>query len=164
MAITVKKVVLWRKEVENRPGTLAGTLAPLAQAGGNLRVVMGYAVPGESRRSVIEVFPVVGKKATAAAGASGLAASPIPCLLVEGDDQPGLGSRMTRAVADQGVNLAFLVAETVGRRFSAVFGFESDTDAARATPAIKAAAKPAKPAARPKAKRRAGKGKPARKR
>jgi hypothetical protein len=152
MAVTVKKVVLWRKEVDNKPGTLAGTLAPLAQAGGNLRVVMGYALPGESRRSVIEVFPVTGKTATAAAGAAGLAASPIPCLLVEGDDQPGLGSRMTRAVAEQGVNLAFLIAETVGKKFSAVFGFESDGDAARATSALKAAAKPARPAAKPKRK------------
>ncbi len=152
MAVTVKKVVLWRKEVDNKPGTLAGTLAPLAQAGGNLRIVMGYALPGESRRSVIEVFPVTGKKATGAAGAAGLAASPIPCLLVEGDDQPGLGSRMARAVADQGVNLAFLIAETVGKRFSAVFGFESDGDATRATQALKAAAKPARPAAKPKRK------------
>jgi hypothetical protein len=113
---------------------------------------MGYALPGEARRSMIEVFPVSGKKATAAAGGAGLAASPTPCLHVEGDDQPGLGSRLTRAIGDQGVNLSFLVAETVGRRFSAVFGFESDADAARAIPAIKAASKPAK--AKPKAKPR----------
>jgi hypothetical protein len=159
MAVTVKKVVLWRKEVENRPGALAGTLAPLAQAGGNLRVVMGYALPGEARRSVIEVFPVSGSRATAAAGAAGLAASPIPCLLVEGDDQAGLGARLTRAVADQGVNLAFLVAETVGRKFSAVFGFESDADAARAGAAIKGAAKPAKPTAKRKAGKAAKAGK-----
>jgi hypothetical protein len=163
MAVTVKKVVLWRKEVENRPGTLAATLAPLAQAGANLRVVMGYALPGEARRSVIEVFPVSGGKATAAAGGAGLAASPIPCLLVEGDDQPGLGARMTRAIAEQGVNLAFLVAETVGRKFSAVLGFENDADAGRATSAIKAAARPAKTAPRPKAKRKAGKAKKAKK-
>ena len=152
MAVTVKKLVLWRREVDNKPGTLAGALAPLAQAGANLRVVMGYALPGESRRSVIEVGPVAGKKATAAANAAGLAASPIPCLLVEGDDRSGLGARIARGVADQGVNLAFLVAETVGRRFSAVFGFENDADTARATAAIKAAAKPAKAAAKPRRK------------
>jgi len=157
MAIIVKKVVLWRKEVENKPGSLARTLAPLAQAGGNLRVVMGYAVPGESHRSVIEVFPVSGQRATAAANAVGLAASPTPCLLVEGDDQAGLGSRMARAIAEQGVNLAFLVAETVGRKFSAVFGLESDADAARAAQAIKAAAKPPKAAAKQKPKKAARK-------
>jgi hypothetical protein len=113
---------------------------------------MGYALPGEARRSMIEVFPVSGKKATEAAGGAGLAAAPTPCLHVEGDDQPGLGSRLARAVGDQGVNLSFLIAETVGRRFSAVFGFESDADAARAIPAIKAAAKPAKAAAKPRRK------------
>jgi hypothetical protein len=64
---------------------------------------------------------------------------------------------MARAIAEQGVNLSFLVAETVGRRFSAVFGFGSDADAARATQAIKAAAKPVKAAAKPKAKRKAAK-------
>lgn len=164
MAVSVKKVVLWRREVDNKPGTLAGTLAPLAQAGANLRVVMGYALPGESGRSAIEIGPVSGKKATAAANAAGLAASPIPCLLVEGDDRPGLGARIARSVADQGVNLAFLIAETVGKRFSAVFGFESDADAARATSAIKAAAKPPKPAKKAAKPRKVGKAKKARRR
>jgi len=33
MSVTVKKIVLWRKEVENQPGILANALAPLANAG-----------------------------------------------------------------------------------------------------------------------------------
>ena len=33
MAVTVKKAVLWRKEIDNRPGMLADTLGPLAEAG-----------------------------------------------------------------------------------------------------------------------------------
>jgi hypothetical protein len=139
MAVTVKKVTLWRKEVANEPGVLAGVLEPLAQAGANLRVVMGYAM-GDSGRAAIEVFPISGKKA--AATAAGLAASPIACLLVEGDDRPGLGAGMARATANAGVNISFLVAETVGRKFSAVFGFQSDSDAAAAAKAIKSAAKP----------------------
>ena len=141
MAVTVKKVTLWRKEVANQPGVLAGVLEPLAQAGANLRVVMGYAM-GDSGRAAIEVFPVIGRKPTAAARAAGLVASPIACLLVEGDDRPGLGAGMARATAQAGVNISFLVAETVGRKFSAIFGFQSDTDAAIAAKAIKSAAKP----------------------
>ncbi len=144
MAVTVKKVTLWRTEVENRPGTLGDTLAPLASAGANLRVVMAYALPGGSKRSAIEVFPVTGKKATTVATGAGLAAAAIPCLLVEGDDRPGLGAQMARAVADQGINVSFLMAETVGRKFSAVFGFGSDTEAAKAARAIRSAAKPAR--------------------
>jgi hypothetical protein len=144
MALSVKKATLWRKEVGNAPGVLADVLSPLAQAGANLRVVMGYALPGDPSRAVIEVFPITGKKATAAATANGLAASTIACLLVEGDDRPGLGARMARAIADHGVNISFLIAETVGRKFSAVFGFENAAAADVAAKAIKQAAKAGK--------------------
>ena len=143
MAVSVKKVTLWRTEVGHQAGALARVLEPLAAAGANLRVVMGYGL-GESGRAAIEVFPVSGKKATAEATAGGLAASPIACLLIEGDDRPGLGAGMARAIGDAGVNISFLIAETVGRKFSAVFGFGSDADAATAAKAIKAAAKPRK--------------------
>lgn len=140
MAVTIKKMTLWRKEVTNTPGVLAEVLTPLAEAGANLRVVMGYAFPGDPNRAAIEVFPITGKKVTATASAAGLASSPIPCLLVEGDDRPGLGAAMARAVADRGINISFVVAESVGRKFSAVFGLQNDADAATATKAIKAAA------------------------
>jgi hypothetical protein len=144
MAVTVKKITLWRKEVAHEAGALASVLEPLAQAGGNLRVVMGYAIPGEFNRAAVEMFPVSGKKATAAATAAGLSASPIACLLVEGDDRAGLGAAMARGIADAGVNISFMMAETVGRKFSAVFGFQSDADVGTASKAIKLAAKPRK--------------------
>ncbi len=144
MAITVKKITLWRKEVAHEAGTLADVLEPLAGAGANLRLVMGYAIPGESSRAAVEVSPITGKKLARAATSSGLAASPIACLLVEGDDRPGLGAGMARAVANAGVNISFLMAEGLGRKFSAVFGFQTDADAATASKAIKAAAKPRK--------------------
>ncbi|GIW40348.1 MAG: hypothetical protein KatS3mg076_0925 [Candidatus Binatia bacterium] len=139
MALSVKKITLWRTEVSNRPGVLAEVLEPLAQAGANLRVVMGYAFPGDPSRAAIEVYPITGKKATEAARGANLAASPIACLLVEGDDRPGLGARMARAIADAGVNVSFLMAETVGRKFSAVFGFANEKDAATAAKAIRKA-------------------------
>ena len=59
MAISVKKITLWRREVPNRPGMLAQTLEPLSRSGANLQVVMGYHM-GE--KAIIEVFPVSGKK------------------------------------------------------------------------------------------------------
>src|SRR5216684_5885310 len=97
MAVTVKKVALWRKEVADEAGALAGVLQPLSAAGANLRVVMGYGM-GESGRAAIEVFPITGKKATDAATRAGLAASQIACLLVEGDDRAGLGADMAGAI------------------------------------------------------------------
>jgi hypothetical protein len=105
---------------------------------------MGYAIPGTAGRAAIEVFPVSGKRVATAAAQAGLAASGIPCLLVEGDDRAGLGADMARAVAESGVNLEFAIGETVGRRFSAVFGLMNEADVGRAAAAIKRAAK-AKP-------------------
>jgi hypothetical protein len=134
MALTVKRITLWRREVENQPGALASTLEPLAEAGADLRLVLGYRFPDETNQAAVEVFPVTGKRATAAARAAGLRPFNLACLLVEGDNRAGLGAGIGRALADAGVNIAFLVAQAVGRRFTAVVGF---TDEAAANTAAK---------------------------
>jgi hypothetical protein len=143
MAVTIKKITVFRAEVDNRAGTLAGILEGLKAAKGNLDVVMGYRVPGQHERAVVEVWPVSGKKMAAAAAAAGLKPSLTPTLLVQGDDRPGLGHAMARALGDAGISLVFLVAQVIGRRYSAVFGFESAADADRASGLLKKA-KPAR--------------------
>jgi hypothetical protein len=140
MPVTVKNISLWRKEVENQVGTLAHTLEPVAKAGANLQVLMGYRYPGEGAKAAVELYPIAGKKVTAAASEAGLLASSIPTLLVEGDDRPGLGLAIAQAMSAAGINMTFFVAQAVGRRFSAVLGFESEADARTATPLIKKAA------------------------
>lgn len=139
MAVTVRKITVWRTEVDNRAGALAERLDALTAARGSLDVVMGYRVPGQHERAVIEVWPVSGKKLSQAAESVGLRPSETPTLLVLGDDRPGLGHAMARALADAGINLVFLVAQVVGRRYSAVFGFESAVDADRAVGLLKKA-------------------------
>jgi hypothetical protein len=101
---------------------------------------MGYRYPGEGTKSAIELYPVTGKKASVAASEAGLSASSSPTLLVEGDDRPGLGLAIAQAISGAGINMTFFVAQAVGRRFSAVLGFESQTDAKTAAPLIKKAA------------------------
>ena len=140
MPLTVKRIVLWSTVVDNKPGTLAGTLEPLAQAGADLRLGMGYRHPGSSGKSAIEIYPVSGKKQIAAARAAGLGASSIPALLVEGANKPGLGHAIANAVSGAGVNLTFFIAQVVGKTCSVVMGFETDDDAKKAVPAIKKAA------------------------
>ena len=141
MPVKVKKITLWRKELENRAGTLAETLEPVAKAGADLQVVMGYCYPGDRTKAAVELFPIASKKATAAAQGAGLATTGIAALHVEGDNKAGLGHAMTRALADAGVNLDFLVAQVIGRKFSAVLGFENDADADKAGALIKKAVK-----------------------
>jgi hypothetical protein len=144
MPVTVKKITLWRSEVANRPGMLASALGPLAQAGADLKVVMGYRFPGDETRGAVELYPVTGRRAQDAARSAGLSDSGIPTLLVDGEDRPGTGAAIARAIAEAGINLAFFVAQVVGRRYAAVIGFDSEADARKAAPLIRRA----KPAAR----------------
>jgi hypothetical protein len=140
MAVTVKSITLWRKEAENKTGLLAQTLAPLASAGADLGVVMGYRLPGNEAKAAIEIYPVSGRKMTAAATGAGLADAAIPTILVEGDNKPGLAHKIAQTIADAGVDLSFFVAQAIGRRYSAVIGFTNVADAKRATALIKKAA------------------------
>jgi hypothetical protein len=144
MAVSVKKITLWRSEVANRPGALAGALGPLAEAGADLKVVMAYRFSGDESRGAVELYPISGRKAQNAARHAGLSDSEIPTLLVEGDDRPGLGAAIAGGIAEAGINLAFLVGTVVRRRYVAVIGFDSAADARQAVPVIRRA-KPSKP-------------------
>ena len=137
MAVTVKKIALWRKEVNNRAGILAGALAPLAHAGANIHVVLAYRYPGQQSRGAIELYPITGKKSAIAAKEAGFSVADIPALLVEGNNRAGLGYATAQAIAGAGISLDFLVAQVVGKKFSAVFGFESDADLAKCTTIIR---------------------------
>lgn len=140
MAVTVKKAVLWRRELENQPGTLAEALKPLADAKVNLQVVMGYVLPGDRKSAALEVYPISGAKAEQAAVAGGLAAATaIPCLIVQGDDRVGLAHKMADSLAKSDVNIHFSIIEVIGKKFLGVFGFEDAKQADTAAGVIKIA-------------------------
>lgn len=129
MALNVKPITLWRREIDNSPGKLVEVLEPLANAAADLSVVMAYRYPGNESKGAVELFPVSGKKVTAAARAAGLApAEDIPALLVEGANRPGMGYQTTHAIAAAGINMAFVVAQVIGTKFSAVYGFDTEAD------------------------------------
>jgi hypothetical protein len=134
-----QEAVLWRGHIENRPGALAEVLEPIAAAKSDLEIVMGYREPSQPEKAVIELFPVRGRKLTQAVEEAGLKPSAIPALVVSGTNRTGLAHKVACAIADAGINLAFLVAQTVGRNYSAIFGFESAADAARAASLIRKA-------------------------
>ena len=140
MAISVRKILLWRREAIDAPGVAAETLESFAKGGASLKLVMGYRI--HDGRAAVEVWPVAGKKVVAAARAAGLAEASIPALLVEGDDRPGLGHAFARAVADAGINLSFLMAQVVGRKYSAIFGFGTEADAKAAAAILRKAGRP----------------------
>ena len=114
MAITVKEITLWRREIDNQPGVLAQMLDPFADSDVDLKVLMAYRYSGNEAKGAVELYPVSGKKAGAAARSAGLSPTGIPAILVEGVNKPGIGYATTRSIADAGINLAFLVAQVHG--------------------------------------------------
>ncbi len=140
MPVSVKEIELWRKELNNQPGPLAAALQAFAKAGADLQIVMGYRYPGEPTKAAVELYRIDGKKARQAAVEAGLSASAISAILVEGANRPGLGYHIAKAIADAGINLDFLVAQVIGKKYSAVIGFESAAGKVSAIPVIKKAA------------------------
>ena len=102
-------------------------------------MLMGYRYPGNESKAAIELYPVTGKKTTAAAESAGFRAAEIPCLLVEGDNKPGVAQAIAKAVSDAEINMSFIVAQAIGKRYSAILGFENDADTRKATAVIKKA-------------------------
>lgn len=118
MTISVKKIHLWRGDVEDQPGALVTTLR-----GRQPEVLMGYSYPGgdrKSRRAIIEIYPAEQPNSTK------------PTLLIQGEGRLGLSEGFYRALADAGINMDFLVAQTVGDYFSVVVGFATEEEAERA--------------------------------
>ena len=61
-----------------------------------------------------------------------------------GDDRPGLGSQIAEAIAGVGINLSFMVAQVIGRKYSCIYGFETQEDAQVGAALIKKASRPRK--------------------
>jgi hypothetical protein len=129
----VAKVDVWTGTMADKPGALARKLGKLAAAKANLKFVLARrSRPG---RGVLFAAPL---KAGAAKKA-GLKKSPkLKGVCVAGLDRPGLGAKMTGALAEAGINIRGLSAAVVGREFVAYLALDSAADANRAVKALKA--------------------------
>jgi len=141
MSLKVTKMDVWSGEIPDQPGGLSGVLRQLADANADLEMVVARRQPDRPGAGIVFLAPVKGRKATAAAAVAGLSPAPgVAALRVEGTNRPGLGAKMTGAIADSGVNLRGLSAAVLGSRFVAYMTFDSAEDADKAAKAIKAAA------------------------
>jgi hypothetical protein len=57
MPVTVKSIVIWRKEIDNEVGVLARTLEPLHKAGADLQVLNGLPLSGQRGKSCNGAIP-----------------------------------------------------------------------------------------------------------
>ncbi len=104
---------------------------------------MAYREPGGGE-AVLEMWPPPEGARGAPRARGNLAPPGLPTLLVRGAHRRGALDLIARALGDEGVNLAFLVHQVLGGRFSAVMGFESGADARRAMRVVRRVAGPAR--------------------
>lgn len=133
MSYTVTKVDIWSMAIPNKPGGLAGVLAPLAEAGANLSFVLARRQSHDPTQGVVYLAPIEGAAQQKAAKAIGLAkAANLYALRVEGGDKPGVGACITRTIAAAGINLRGLSAVALGKKFVCYIAFDTAADARKA--------------------------------
>ena len=142
MPYSIRKVDVWAAEIDDRPGGLAEKLAALAKAGASLEFIIARRAPDKPGRGVVFLTPVKTAKQKQAASEAGFGTtSSLQSVRVEGSDRPGLGTKMTRALADAGINLRGISAAALGRKSVAYFAFDSADDAGNAIKLLKKALK-----------------------
>ena len=142
MAYSIKKVDVWAAEIDDRPGGLAAKLEALANAGASLEFIIGRRQPDKPGTGVVFLTPLkTGKQKQAASAAGFSTASNLQSVRVEGPDKPGLGTKMTRALAEAGINLRGISAAALGRRSVSYLAFDGAEDAANAMKLLKKALK-----------------------
>jgi hypothetical protein len=140
MAIEIRKVDVYAGEIEDRPGGLAAKLEALADAGANLEFVIARRQHEQSGKGLVFVAPIKGARQTAAARQGGLSRTDsLHSLRLVGPDKPGMGARITRALADAGINLRGFSAAAIANKAVVYFAFDSDADAKLASKVLKKA-------------------------
>ncbi len=140
MPVQISKADVWEGEIPDRAGGLAEKLEVLAKAGANFQFVLARRQPDRPGSAVVFLSPLKGAAQTKAAQAAGLAKSSAVFLLrVEAPDRPGLGAKLTRAVADAGISMRAFAATALGRQCVANLAFDTEADAKKAGQVLKKA-------------------------
>ena len=133
MALNVTRLDIWAASIEDRPGGVSEKLGPLAEAGAELEYVLARRAPDKPGTGVLFVSPVKGAKQIAAAKRAGFHKSKsIKAVRVEGRDKPGLGAKITEALAAKNINIRGLSAAVLGKRFVLHLALDSAADASKA--------------------------------
>ncbi|MDZ4856445.1 MAG: hypothetical protein SGJ26_16590 [Nitrospirota bacterium] len=119
MADVIRTAQYFKVEIGDKPGTLAGVLAPLREAGVNLLAV--HAFP-RSRRTQVDVVPEDPVLFKSIAKMHKLKVQgPKKCLLVDGEDRPGALADLTDRLGSAKINMIAMTGLCAGQgRFGAI--------------------------------------------
>lgn len=133
MGFKLDRVHVWSGEVADQAGGVAGKLSLLASAGANLEFIYTRRQPDRPGTGMLYVAPITGPHQVRAARSAGLAETHNPVVLrVEGDNQAGLGHRLTQQWALAGLTMQGLSMCVLGDKFVGYASFDTVEDANRA--------------------------------
>src|SRR5437899_4705247 len=133
MGFKLERVHIWTGEIADKAGGMAGKLAPLAQAGANLEYISTRRQADRPGMGIIYVAPVTGPAQVRAARQAGMSETHDTVVLrVEGDNEAGLGFRLTQQWATAGISLQSLTMAVQGNKFVGFAAFDTVADANRA--------------------------------
>jgi len=138
MKLNVSRTDTWAATIDDRPGGLADKLTALAAAGANLEFIIARRAPEQRGSGVVFVTPLKGAKQIKAAEAAGFQKTEsLHSLRIEGADKPGMGAKLSKALAEASVNLRGLSAAALGRRCVTHLALDTVQDAAKASAVLK---------------------------
>src|SRR5438093_4639789 len=133
MAIKASRNDVWMTVIEDQPGGAGEKREALARAGADLEIVFARRTPEHPGQGILFAGPMEGAKVVRAAQEAGFAKSNnIHGVRLEGTDKPGLGAKIARTLADQGISFRGMQASVIGRNFLSFIALDSAEDAAKA--------------------------------
>ena len=139
MALKVQRVDTWAAALEDKPGSLATILGELSKAGINLQSLVARRAPDKPGTGVVFVAPIQGAAASRAARKAGFRkTNRLHTVQVQGPDKPGEGYRITRAIADKGLNLRGVSAASIGKQSAYYIALDTAAQAAKAARILRA--------------------------
>ena len=119
MADTVRTAQYFKMKVANKAGQCAGVLASLSRAKVNLLAFSGFPLRRRAQLDFVPSDPAAFK--AAARKAKLKVRGPKTCFLVEGEDRPGAGARLTARLSAAKINVTSLQAVSTGAgRYGAI--------------------------------------------
>lgn len=133
MKLKVTRVNVWAGRIKDKPGGLAAKLAVLADTGASLEFIIARREASKPGTGVVFVTPLKGAGQIRAAKKAGFRkTASLHSVRIEGTDKPGLGAKISEALAGEGVNLRGLSGAAIGRRCIIHLALDKADDAKKA--------------------------------
>jgi len=130
MSPKVEKIDVWATSLKDQPGALAEALETLAEAGADLDFVVTRRTPDKPDEAVAFVSPLRGDGEVAAGAQAGFgSAESLHSIRIEGYNEAGICAKLTRRLADAGINLRGLSAAVIDEKYIIYLALDSDADA-----------------------------------